>query len=440
MVAGLTIKDGINHNADTHYFNINGNLEWKKTKKPTNTYKKEQLYSSGEIIPWGKDNNEPQRIVEDGRKLVEIESILDLKGRLLYGNGIIVGRITGLDEQGNEIFTPVYDPKIQQFLKKAGFYKYFLKASLYFYWMPILFPEIIMSYDRKSIAYCNLLETNECRWGKPNESTGIIENCYVQADWKQRLHSDSVKIPVLNPYFPDEDLKNSKGFRYVYPLNYPSIGNKYYPKPTWNALRTSGWLDVAESIPKYKKHFFENQLTLKYHIETTREWWEWKYKGFENMAQEERIVLIKKEQQSFEAAMTGQNGVGKSIFTTGYVDDRSGNYIPGWKITELKNHFGKGEYLEDNNEAKSHVILGMGIPSALLNILGSGTGMSAGSGTDIRVAYNLYINTITAHRDLILEPWNFILQYNGFGDDIVIKTRYNQITTLENKSEQEQKV
>jgi hypothetical protein len=245
---------------------------------------------------------------------------------------------------------------------------------------------------------------------------------------------------VLNPYFPDEDLKNSKGFRYVYPLNYPSIGNKYYPKPTWNALRTSGWLDVAESIPKYKKHFFENQLTLKYHIETTREWWEWKYKGFENMAQEERIVLIKKEQQSFEAAMTGQNGVGKSIFTTGYVDDRSGNYIPGWKITELKNHFGKGEYLEDNNEAKSHVILGMGIPSALLNILGSGTGMSAGSGTDIRVAYNLYINTITAHRDLILEPWNFILQYNGFGDDIVIKTRYNQITTLENKSEQEQKV
>lgn len=435
MVAGLTISD-TNNGYDTHYVVLNdGSLATIKGQQPLIPVLK-QTGSTFDFQPWGTDNKEPFRIWEAGNSIPEIQSGLDLKSRLLYGNGYFVARITGIDAEGNEQFAAVSDEKINSFLINAGFQRYLLTAPTYFYWFNIVFPQVILSKDRKSIAHISALDTTECRWGKQNKTNGLIEKCYISANWKTTNNpSDTNILPVLNPFFPDYDLQTGKNYSYIYPLSYSSPTCKYYPVNSWDAVRKSGWLDVAKKIPQFKQRLFDNQLSIKYHIQTTKQWWEWKYKGFEQKTQEERTKLMREELTRFEQAMTGNDAAGKAIMSTGYVDDRTGKHIPGWKIDTLSNKFGSGDYIEDSQEATSKIISGLGIPSSLLNLLGTGSKMGGGSGTDIRVAFNLYINSIESHRDLILEPWNFALRYNGFGNDLKIKLRYKQITTLENRQE-----
>lgn len=437
MVAGLTITDA-EQGIDNHYVVMaNGDVSLVKSQQPLIPIQK-QTGNTFEFQPWGTDNKDPFRIWEEGNSIIEIQSGLDLRSRLLYGNGWIVGRITGVDAEGNEIFEPIWNKEINNFLVNAGFQRYLMSACTYYYWFNIVFPQIILSKDRKKITHITALDTTECRWGKQNQKNGLIEKCYVSANWRTTNNpTDTTILPVLNPFFTMYDLQNGKNFSYIYPLSYATPTQKYYPVPSWDAVRKSGWLKVAQKIPDFKLNVFEQQLSSATHIETTKQWWEWKFKGFEQMTQEERSTLVKAELQRFTNTMTGNNGAGKTIMSTGYVDDRTGNYIPGWKINKIDTKFGTGDYIEDSQEATSKIIAGLGIPSSLLNLLGTGSKMGGGSGTDIRVATNLYLNSVEAHRDLILEPWNFALRYNGFGDDLKIKLRYKQITTLQNGTESE---
>ena len=436
QVAGLTITD-LNTGIDNYYgVNSKGMLEVMKEQQPLIPIQK-QTGSSLEYQPWGIDNKEPFKIWEEGNSITEIQSVLDLKARLLYGNGSFIGKVTGVDDDGNEIFQPIWDPKINTFLTQAGFQKYLMNACINYYWFNIVFPNVILSKDRKTITNITALDSTECRQGKQNTSNGLIEKCYISANWRTATNpTDTTILPTLNPFFPEYDLQNGKNFSYVFPLAYSSPTCKYYPVNSWNAVRKSGWLKVAKNVPEFKNKLFEQQASIKYVINTTRQWWEWKYKGFDQMTQDKRSEIVRKEVSQFEATMTGNDGAGKVLMSTGYIDN-TGKLIPGWTVETLTNKFGSGDYIEDSQEATSKIIAGLGMPSSLLNLLGTGSKMGGGSGTDIRVAFNLYLNSLEPHRDLILEPWNMALRHNGYGDDLRIRLRYKQITTLENRKETE---
>ena len=434
MVTGITITD-TDLGIDNYYaVNSKGSLELMKQNVPVIPIQK-QINTTLEFQPWGIDNKEPFRILDEGNSITEIQSGLDFKARMLYGNGFFVTKVTGIDEEGNEILKPIWNTEINKFLNEAGFQRYLLNAATNLYWFNIVFPNVILSKDRTKITNIAALDTSECRLAKQNTTNGLIEKTYISANWRTVANPvDATILPNINPFFPEFDLRTGKNFSYIYPLAYSSPGNKYYPVNSWNAVRKSGWLNVAKKIPEFKNNLFENQSSIKYIINTTKQWWEWKYKGFKEMTQAERNTIINKEKQQFQDAMTSNSAAGKMLMSTGYVDDR-GNLIPGWTVETLTNKFASGDYIEDSQEATSKIIAGLGIPSSLLNLLGTGSKMGGGSGTDIRVAFNLYINTIESHRDLILEPWNFALRYNGFGDDLRIVLKYKQITTLENRQE-----
>lgn len=435
-IAGVTITD-LDTGIDNYYgVSSKGSLELMKQKQPLIPIAKDSN-SNLDYQPWGKDNKEPFRIWEEGNSITEIQSVLDLKSRFLYGNGYFVGKVTGVDDEGNETLKSVWDPAINKFLVQAGFQKYLMNACINYYWFNIVFPNIILSKDRKTITNISALDSTECRQGKQNQTNGLIEKCYISANWKTSNNPDGTTIlPTLNPFFPEYDLQNGKNHSYIFPLAYSSPTCKYYPVSSWNAVRKSGWLTVAKRIPEFKNKLFENQASIKYVINTTRQWWEWKYKNFAQLTQDERSKIVRNEVAQFESTMTGNEGAGKVLMSTGFIDNQ-GKLIPGWTIETLTNKFGSNDYIEDSQEATSKIIAGLGMPSALLNLLGTGAKMGGGSGTDIRVAFNLYLNSIEPHRDLILEPWNLALRFNGFGDDLRIKLKYKQITTLENRKETE---
>lgn len=45
---------------------------------------------------------------------------------------------------------------------------------------------------------------------------------------------------------------------------------------------------------------------------------------------------------------------------------------------------------------------------------GPGKKMGGGSGSDKRIAFNIYVALLQAYRDVILEPLYFIAEYNGW--------------------------
>jgi len=406
----------------------------KKRNKPTTHVKKDT--SANKISFWGKDNLEPQHIMNDIRSVPAIRSVLALKGKMLYGLGCFLGAVEDKNEHGFEVIKPIKDEKIEAFLKRSYFEQQIRVACANYFNLENPFSEIILTKDRKQVYSVNNLKAAFCRWGKQNDD-GIIEKLYYHSDWRSARNNggDSQEISVLNEFAPLEHLRASSEHKLVYRYRDNTPDDRvYYQEPVWNSIRTSEWLEVAKKIPVFKSSLFDNQASVKYHIQTSKEWWEWKYKGFMDMSMEDRIKIMNKERSQFENTMTGTNGAGKALFSTGYVDKATGNYIPGWKIDTLTNKFGSADYIEDMQEATAQIFTALNFPPTLAGI-SPGKKFGAGSGSDIREAYNMYMAMQEMERDLLLEPWYTAMEYNGYPSDIRLVFRYPIITTLDKNSE-----
>ena len=245
----------------------------------------------------------------------------------------------------------------------------------------------------------------------------MITHGYLCADWESVNHENDKKyvskVPLIDIYSDPKELKEGSDFKYIYPLAYPTEDEIFYPLVDWNTARESGWLEVAQSIPKFKKHLFKNQISMKYLIQVPSWWWEWKYPGFEGKDQKARKEIIDFEVDKFEKFAKGEEAAGSSMMVTFVSDPRYNKEYQGWKIEPIDNKIKDGIYIEDSNEASSHLLYALSMDPS---IIGSqpGSKMGAGSGSDKRVAFNIYIDTVKAHQDLILEPLRWIAEYNGW--------------------------
>lgn len=391
------------------------------------------------VSKWGIDNLEPLHILNDIKKTPALQAIFSKKAELLYGNGIKLGAVTGFDANGNEIIQPVKDEKVQSWLKMAGLQLYILKACNSFYIMENLFPEFIKSKDKKTVASINLQKSVYCRWAKKNEVDGLVKKMFLHCDWKKAgLNAkDAVELDVMNEFYPMEHLRDHAGYKMIYRYqNITEEDKEYYSVPRWNAVRNSKWLSVAQRIPEFKDSIFDKQMSIKYVIHSMREWWEWKYPEFKDLNQDARIEIMKKERMAMEQTLSGQENAGKSIWSTGFMSPE-GKEIKGLQIEELSSRFGSADYIEDVQEATAQLFLSTNMPATLMGV-SMGKKMGAGSGSDIREAYNMYVPAQKIYRDLILEPWHKAFEYNNFPSDLRLFFSYNSITTLDQHTETKQ--
>lgn len=391
-----------------------------------------------DVAPWGDNNDFPQKVIEDVRKDPEIGTLLDKQARLLYSGGLIWGKIE-TQEGGKEIMKPLDDSRnkqIKEAFKLSNIKRYLLEASRDLYWFGNIFPELVTSKDRSRIAQICVQAAEECRWSFQNPTTGLINTCYINANWPDAKAADKFtkKLPVLDPYFDViTQIKDSKATNFIYPLSYPSPGNKYYQLTDWNSIRQSGWLDVSRAIPKIKKYLLEKQTTIKYHIEISQLYWKKKFPDFDNKSPEEKVQIKEEELKAFQKTMSGTDQAGNNFFTTMLTDEANGRDMSLWKITPIDDKISDGKYLEDGKEASLYKMSAVGLHPALVGTMpNNGLG---GAGSNIREAYNLHMLSITAHQDIILEPIYIMRDYNGWGDDIEFRFRNSFMNTLDKGTE-----
>lgn len=401
----------------------------------TNAVKREYEKEQNIIASWGGDNLRPQNVFNSLAKLPQAKQIISWQAKTLYSGGLVYGTID-IDDKGNEVFTRKKDKTIDEFFKQVNINRYLLEACIDYYWFGNPVDEILVDKTNRSIIGLASQDSSFFRLGLQDKQTGKITTGYLSANW-----ADYEPITKLKPFnmidaYGDrfKQVKEGNSDRYLYHRSLPTPGSVFYGELPWHNLIESGWLEVAQAIPAFKKALFKNQITIKYHIEIANWYWEWKYENeWAKFTPNEKRAKIKEELDLIESSLSGADNTGKSVKSL-MRENANGGFDSAVKITAIDDKIKSGIYIEDSQEAFSNILFSYGVDPTLVGNA-PGKNMGGGSGSDKRIAYNIYILSTKADQDLILEPLNFIRDYNGWDENIVFMFKNYYIATLEEGKE-----
>ena len=395
--------------------------------------------TSGLVAPWGPGNDWPSQVLAALAKSTILGPVLDWKTRAVYGSGIVYGKVMGYQPGGAEIFQPSKDPVVREFFRRSNLTRYGFEGLQGLLYFGQAFPELVLSNDRSQITSVTIQDAPFCRYATQQSGQAVPPWVYISANWPAAQPGDGYteRVPTLDPYYnPIDDLRADKrGYKYIWPLSLPSPGNALYQVPAWSVILKSRWFDVALAVPEFKKQLFDNQLSIKYLIEADVRYWEWKYPDWKEKKEGERKQIISEELDAFEQTMAGTAGAGKSIMSVTMPDPQNpGNTIKVFTVTAIDDKIKSGLYIEDSQEAASHFYTALQVDPTLSGI-SPGKDMGAGSGSDKRVAFNVFVATHSFYQALMLEVLNFIRDYNGWDPDLEFRFLNPQVNTADAKKE-----
>lgn len=242
--------------------------------------------------------------------------------------------------------------------------------------------------------------------------------CYINANPYQSFNASSpytLQIPLVDKSFrPVYSLKNrSDSSNYIFRVSGPALRENYYANARWHSIINSNWLQLANDIPNWKTAIMKNQMTLKYHVQVDDGYWAMKFEDqWGDFSAQEKFEKKKIEYGLINTYLTGVENAGKGFFSVKYMD-ADGKEVQGIKIDRLDDKVQSGAYIEDSQEANSHILYSLGFDGRLIGSTPA-KALGAGSGSDIREAWNILITVGKPKQDKILEPLNFSSAYNGW--------------------------
>ena len=394
---------------------------------------------NGKIAAWGANNDFPQNLIKKIRLNGAALSGLRVSRKAHYGSGFVL--VEEKHEDGKRIIEQKclheYE-NINTFWKRNQMKRFWKETITDLEYFAIAFPEYVLSKDYKTINRIKRQKTANCRFEIMDESTRSVKNVYISSKWAEGVDAASkyvAKVPLIDSYWSAEEVKEyCKKYKirnFIRPIFYPLVDESYYPKAEWHSVVNSGWLDIANSIPKFKKAFLENQLNIKFHIEISVEYFERKYKeDWQNFTAEKRQEVRTQFLEELDAALRDTNNAGKSINSMIYKDD-NGNPLPGLKITAVDNKLKDGAYLQDTSAGNQEILTAIGVDPSLIGAGIPGGKLGAGSGSDKREAWFILSALMKTNRDTTLEPFEFIQEYNSWDDKLIGGFEDTVLTTLD---------
>lgn len=386
------------------------------------------------LISWGQNNDFPQRADEIITRTGVLNTGLKFLRNLTIGQGIFPCIVTGIDDSGNEVLKPVDDPNIHAFLSGRLVRRYMEKILRDYLKFGIGFAQLIPSVTGGTFAGIHPLNSLYCR---VTEIKGTEQYCIVSGKFPD-APTGFDKFRLLSDYDPEWDLEilssegKIKGQSFVYAVRDSWSNNDYYSCPVWWAAQQAGWIDIAHSVPKFLLKAYENQVTLKWHIQIPYAFWEKKfpYAAYPE-GSEQRKTEISKYMQSIEDNLCGKENAEKPLITMYGINEANGRIEEEWKITALDNKSKDAEKLVTSAAANSEILFSLMINP---NVLGAGMpgGAYAGNqgGSNIREAFLVNIANAWIDRQNILDPLECYLRFNGV-KNISLRFRNTILTTLD---------
>jgi hypothetical protein len=376
-------------------------------------------YSTSPWSPWGDDNLFPQNVLSDLEKNSIALRALEKRKTVHYGRGIIAYRDKGIDNLGAPVREQVTDPEVVEFLRinRLNFQWIDLIGSLEIFangWL-----EFILNKGQDRINRVFVKDPSYCRNGKMDSVNPTrIPYLFYSAQWDltpSESDGSLVRIPMYDPekYYG----RRYSDPRFAYPLFYRSFNKSYYHLSVWNGIRESGWLSIANKVPRLKQAVMKNQMTIKYHIEIPDDYFMNRYPSpdYTREQREAARVRILNEMNDF---LSDVENSGKAFLTFNFFSRFKNEYLSGWKINVIDNKLKDDAYLPDSQAANSEILFAIGVDPCLVGSGIPGGSLGAGSGSDKREAFWQLNAEMGIYRQISLEPLYFIRDFNKWSPDI----------------------
>jgi hypothetical protein len=410
--------------------------ETKKITRPVPEMDDSSTIDGIKIASWGDGNGFPQEADKIIGKTGVLNTGLRFIHRFTMGQGIFPCRITGYDNDGNEMLEVVNDKTVTSFLTSRMSRRYLANALRDYLKFGVAFPELIPNTDGKKIVGIEAKNALYCRYVE--KKNGVIPSVIVSGKFPENpsTKQDYSTVDLLDIYDPFNDLEsrrllNKVGNKtFIYPLKDEWSNNEYYALPAWYSAHLAGWTTIAQKVPHFLMKMYENQITFKWHVKIPYSYWERKYPETQYKTIEERQAAIQEEMDNIETALTDTDNAHKALFTMFEVNP-SGKVEEQWVIENLNDKNKPTENLVTSAAANSEICFALMINP---NVFGAGMpgGTYAGNqgGSNIREAFLVNIALAWLDRQNILDPLELMLEYNGV-KDVELRFRNTLLTTLD---------
>jgi len=397
---------------------------------------------SGKVALWGDDNRYPQNFM----KTVKLNGAAGSSYRFLraahYGQGFQLYREDSSDDgKRDRTLVPLKSQTdINAFNKGCNINRFWIELISDLETWNLGFPEYILSNDFSKIVSVRRMQTSKMRYERINPSTGLIENAYFSHNWQANTDVNDKKyvsrIPLVDSYCSAEQVKeyckSKKIHKFTMPVFYPLIDETYYPEPEGHSVYRNGWMDVVNNIPEYKKAFSKNQLNIKYLVKISEEYFTRTYgDDWKKFTVDKKIELRKQLTNDIDEHLAGNKNAGKSIQVTVF-KDKNNTWVDGISVEEIGNkNTGDGAGILDATAGNAEImgaigtdpnLMGVGIPSGKLN---------GGSGSDKREAFSILNSLFKSKRELTLDVWRMLRDYNEWDENLEGDFAVTELTTLD---------
>lgn len=374
------------------------------------------IHPSESCYPWGANNRRP---TEMRLKLEEVPlamAAINKLVKLLYGDGIVYHLNSDISKGGDVPRASV--PEVEEFMKRCHINtKWFLAQAWDMQIYGNTFSEMIMSRDKTKIVEIWHKSAEHCRLTPVNKSNKVeymkYSPMYVDGDPMER---DISAFYLMRWYEKDAFLAELRGTKFAWHTYIPSPGMTYYANPPWIGLfKECGWLDVAANVPRIISAMQNNQITLKYQIKISIQYFRSRYPDWDTYTALQREKHIDEKVAKINTFLSGTENQFKSWVDVFEEDMVTHELYGDVKIIAVDDKTKSGTWVPDSTTADDQIVKALGLHQSLLGGNAVDGKIGAGSGADQRESFNTAIGTNTLDQTVILEPLNYISEYNKWG-------------------------
>lgn len=373
--------------------------------------------SSGayEFVKWGKNNLLPQEMLDLVTRSASKPELINTKVMFMLGNGLSLNLRTL--EDGQIKVQPTSDPAIEAWLDFIQADEYIERAAWNYEMTGNVFTELLFD-EAGRIASLRCIDATLVRAEALKKGETAIQNYLICPDWSKSEGEDNPVTPVP-AYQPGKLYIRTKAMLHT---KAQQMGQSYYAFAPWWGSRD--WTEVANLIPLFHKAGIKNGYNIRYLIKVPSNYFDDKAKN-----DEEKAKLKKQLAEEMQNFFTGEDKNGKSMFTT-YTLDQAGKMWPGIMIEKIGNDESHKNYIELEKQANINQASAHGV---LPSLAGFDTGGKlGGSGSELRIAYQLHISTRTpTPRKTLLKPFRLAAKLNNWPKGLEVGFRDIEITTLD---------
>lgn len=413
-------------------------VDKKKTHIAADPAAEEEEGKSNGWIPWGANDDFPRAIAKLIRKSTVGRAGLQRLTKYIYGQRIMTYKVEGIEESGKEVIKMVRLPEWEAIKRRSNFNLLRLTNAQDYSYYALAYVEFIFSLDKSKVISIHAHKASHCRFAPRDKKTGRFTKVYVSGMFPDAKEADCQKIDVidmLDYHSQIEEIRADKNtHKYIMPIFWPDVLNDYYPVVFWDSARESGWLDIAISIPAYKKALFNNQMSLKYHIKVPVSYFTTRYKDWQEMSQDSKDKIVEELYDEVNDMLTGAENAQKAIISFTETHKISGKEEGAWTIDVIDDKVKQGQWLPDASAANSEILFSMGMNPAISgqgNTGGSHSGGANNGGSNIRESGLDLRSQLKADRDILLSFFDFIKEYNGLDPEVEIGIQDMVLTTLD---------